>query len=115
MDEARLARLRALIEAGEEWRFYLWGPWRRMSRAVLRADRWECQMCKARGRYSRAVLVHHVKRLRDRPDLALSPMDPATGERQLISVCRACHRAEHPEALAPRARDAEPPTAERWD
>lgn len=115
MSQARLERLRALIAEGQEHRFYLWGPWRRLRAEVLRMDRYECQLCRARGRYARAVLVHHVKHLQDRPDLALSIYDPDTGERQLVAVCADCHRREHPEALVIAPRRAETISAERWD
>lgn len=112
----RLEELRDLIDQGAEARFYFWAEWRGGVREqVLRLDHWECQRCKARGRYARAEIVHHVKHLRDRPDLALSIWDPATGERQLVSLCKACHEAEHPEALTRYEPTREPVTAERWD
>ena len=115
INAARLETLRRLIDSGEEARFYSWGAWLRTREQVLRLDRFECQACKARGRYSRAVIVHHVKHLRERPDLALSVTDPDTGERQLVSLCKACHEAEHPEGLRQCAPAAPPITAERWD
>lgn len=113
---ARLAELQGLIQDGAEARFYWWSEWREQLRPdVLRLDHYECQLCKARGRYARATIVHHVKHLRDRPDLALSVWDPDTGERQLVSVCKACHEREHPEALHVFAPATAPITAERWD
>ena len=111
----RLDELRGLIDQSRQQLFYWWPEWFRLRDAVLRLDRFECQLCKARGRYSRAVIVHHVKHLQDRPDLALSIWDPDTGERQLVSVCKACHEREHPEALTRYERTHEPLTAERWD
>ena len=112
----RLERLRRLIADGREHAFYLWGPWRRLRREVLDMDRHECQFCRARGRYSRAEIVHHIKHLRERPDLALSIWDPETGERQLAAVCRACHEMEHPEAMVHLPRRSERfETPERWD
>ena len=115
---SRLEQLRALISTGNEASFYQWGAWAGpdgIRQAVLKLDRYECQMCKARGRYSRGTIVHHVKHLRDRPDLALSLYDPDTGERQLITVCKACHEAEHPESLRQMAATKPPLTPERWD
>jgi len=114
----RLEQLRALISTGNEASFYQWGAWAGpdgIRQAVLKLDRYECQLCKARGRYSRGTIVHHVKHLRDRPDLALSLYDPDTGERQLITVCKACHEAEHPESLRQTAAPKPPLTPERWD
>ena len=114
--DAQLAELRGLLAEGHGDRFYSWRVWRdRVRPAVLKLDRYECQRCKARGRYARADIVHHVKHLDQRPDLALSLFDPDTGERQLLSVCKSCHEELHPEALAV-CQAAEPPvTAERWD
>ena len=60
------------------------------------------------------IAFHHVKHLRQRPDLALSIWDPDTGARQLVTVCKACHEREHPESLR-RSVPAAPLTAERWD
>lgn len=121
ISQTRLDRLRRLIDAGQEARFYWWPEWadpdpaRGTRAAVLKMDNFECQICKARGRYSRGTIVHHVKHLRERPDLALSIFDPDTGERQLVTVCKACHEEAHPESLRRREPSAEPITTERWD
>lgn len=87
-----------------------------MRAEVLRLDHGECRECRVkRHRHSRAVIVHHIKHLRDRPDLALSIWDPDTGERQLEAICKTCHEAEHPESLRQYAPTAPPISAERWD
>lgn len=113
---AWLPRLEGLIEAGEETKFYSWRQWRRLAQKVReKLDNNECQLCKARGRYRRGTIVHHVKHLQDRPDLALSVWDPDTGERQLITVCKQCHELEHPESLRQFQAKKEPVTVERWD
>ena len=111
----QLARLQQLIAAGQEDLFYSWQSWRRVRDYVRRLDHYECQRCKARGRYRHGDIVHHVKHLRERPDLALSVFDPDTGERQLLTVCKQCHEEEHPEALVICAPKAPPVTEERWD
>jgi len=117
----RLDKLRRLIAAGNEARFYWWPEWadpdprRGIRAAVLKMDNYECQICKARGKYSRGEIVHHVKHLRERPDLALSMYDPATGARQLITVCKRCHEEAHPESLRQCQAAAPPITPERWD
>lgn len=112
---AWLPRLEALAAAGEEAAFYSWPEWRELRPQVLKLDHYECQLCKARGRFRRGYIVHHVKHLRDRPDLALSVYDPDTGERQLVTVCKRCHELEHPESLRQFAPQKEPVTVERWD
>ena len=114
----RLEQLRKLTATGHEELFYSWSEWAGpdgIRQAVLKLDNCECQICKARGKYSRGSIVHHVKHLRERPDLALSVYDPDTGERQLVTVCKACHEEAHPESLRRCAPAAEPITMERWD
>lgn len=108
-------RLRQLISDGREGVWYNGAAWEHMRQAVLKMDRYECQRCKARGRYHKAEIVHHVKHLKDRPDLALSIYDPDTGDRQLISVCKQCHEDLHPEAQRQYRPKGKPVTAERWD
>lgn len=115
MSEYLLQRLLALIANGNEEEFYWWPEWRSLRRSVLKLDKNECQCCKRKGRYSRGYIVHHVKHLKDRPDLALSIYDLETGERQLETICKRCHEAEHPEALRQFKPAAPPLTEERWD
>ena len=112
----RLLQLRSIIQSGEAARFYDWPEWDSLRNQVLELDHWECQLCRRNHRYRRAALVHHVRHLKDRPDLALSIYDPETAERQLLSVCRPCHEALHPERQRKRIlKCAQPLTAERWD
>ena len=112
----RLAELRALIQVGHESAFYAWPEWRALRPEVLRLDRRECVRCRElRHKYRRASIVHHVKHLRERPDLALSVWDPETDERQLISVCKDCHEELHPESQRQFKSIRAPLTAERWD
>lgn len=108
------SHLLELISQGREAAWYNSKAWRTVRDQVLALDNHECQRCKARGKYARAEIVHHVKHLKDRPDLALSVWDG--GERQLVSLCRACHEALHPErAVTPRKGGGDPVTLERWD
>lgn len=107
-----------LVEAGQEHLFYCSRDWQRKRRKILRQDRFECQICKARGKYRKAVLVHHVQHLKDRPDLAMSDtyIDGSGSEhRQLISVCKECHETVcHPERMRQnRAKTFS--QEERWD
>lgn len=105
--------LQSLIDQGKEVNWYNSAAWEHMREQVLKLDNYECQLCKAKGRHSKAAIVHHVKHLKDRPDLALKIWDG--NERQLISVCRACHERLHPErAIQPRV-GKKPVTNERWD
>lgn len=87
--------IKSLVDTGQELQFYTSALWKRKRVEVLTLDKHECQLCKQRGKYTRAEIVHHVKHLRNRPDLALCVRDPETGERQLVSLCRACHISIH--------------------
>ena len=114
MTPEKLARLTAMLAAGRENVWYNSGDWQAVRDAVKRIDH-ECIICKAAGRHSATRYVHHVKHLRDRPDLALSIYDPDTGERQLICVCKQCHELLHPESQRQYRPSKTPVTAERWD
>ena len=100
--------------ADEPLRFYNSKAWERLSAAVRKMDHYQCVQC---GSMRRPLIVHHVKKLKDRPDLALSLRDPDTGERQLITVCKRCHERLHPEALQEQKQMAksEEIASERWD
>ena len=112
----RLQELQELIKAGHEIEFYSWPEWRALRAEVLRLDKRECTRCRdLRHRFRPAKIVHHVRHLKDRPDLALSVYDPETGERQLVSVCKACHEELHPESQRQYKHILAPLTVERWD
>ena len=100
--------------ADEPVRFYGSKDWDKVSAMVRKADHYQCVLC---GSARRPLIVHHVKHLKDRPDLALSLRDPDTGERQLITVCKRCHEKLHPEALQEKRSEkkVDEISAERWD
>lgn len=112
----RLRQLIKLLECGNEHQFYCWGEWLELREYVFtKLDHCECQICRSKGRFRKGYIVHHVKPLRQRPDLALSVYDSETGERQLITVCKRCHEELHPESLKSYASAKKPITEERWD
>ena len=100
--------------ADEPVRFYSSKDCDKVSAMVRKSDHYQCVLC---GSARRPLIVHHVKKLKDRPDLALSLHDPDTGERQLITVCKRCHEKLHPEALQEQktAAKSEEIASERWD
>lgn len=109
-------RIRQLIDAGNEHLFYCSTEWRKLRARVIADGHNECTICRSRGKYSRAVVVHHIKHLKDRPDLALTEFDPVTKCRQLIPLCKACHEDQHPERMQAEGWQPKPPvTEERWD
>ncbi len=88
--------------------FYKTGAWLRKRQEILMRDHHECQRCKERGGYSRGVVVHHIKHLDARPDLALV-------DDNLMTLCEVCHNLEHPEKLGQQeAAERRHLTAERW-
>lgn len=97
-----------LIATGNIKKFYLsktiWIPKRR---EILKRDHNECQECKKLGKYSPAEVVHHIKHLKDRPDLALT-------DSNLESVCSDCHNKLHPEK-AFKYKKKKKVNEERWD
>lgn len=88
--------------------FYKTGIWVRKRTEILERDNHECQRCKDAGGYSKGNVVHHIKHLEDRPDLALD-------DDNLMTVCEACHNALHPERMrTPEASKRRQITPERW-
>jgi len=74
------------------YKFYRSAAWIHKRQEILQRDNYECQLCKAKGRFSRATCVHHIKHLNIYPELGLE-------ESNLISLCDACHNDEHPEKI----------------
>ncbi|KOA76605.1 HNH endonuclease [Clostridium botulinum] len=72
--------------------FYKSTVWINKRKEILKRDHNECQRCKLKGRFSKAECVHHIKHLKNRPDLALE-------DNNLISLCFTCHNEVHPEKL----------------
>ena len=69
--------------------------WRGLRARILLAAGWACARCDRT-----ASVVHHVKPLRDRPDLAFEPSN-------LQALCGPCHEAEH-------ERNGTTPGKEAW-
>ncbi|MCW6079264.1 HNH endonuclease [Clostridium sporogenes] len=80
------------IEQGYVKTFYKSTEWINKRKDIIKRDKKECQRCKVNGGYHKAECVHHIKHLRDRPDLALT-------DSNLISLCYTCHNEVHPEKL----------------
>lgn len=116
MTDKFLQWLVALIHTGDVHPFYVTPEWRALSRRIISQDK-ECQICKARGSFGPADLVHHVKHVKQHPSLALDEFFFEDGQRRrnLISVCRDCHETVcHPERLRKRVHSGYA-NQERWD
>ncbi|MEB9549541.1 HNH endonuclease [Bacillus cereus] len=78
-----------LYEQDNIIKFYKHPYWYKHIRIqALERDHYECQECKRQGKYSKGRNVHHIKELRDRPDLAYVLSN-------LETLCIQCHNKEH--------------------
>ena len=93
MTEQYLSWLKDLIEKNDLAPFYQSREFRAVSNRVLKEQR-ECQVCKERRLYGPAEIAHHIYRVKEHPELALSVYTPE-GERNIIAVCRKCHNEIH--------------------
>lgn len=80
--------IRVLIAENRTEVFYNSKPWRRLSRRMIKAAHGECRMCSDAHRLTPAVLVHHIKHLREHPELAYT-------ESNLMPLCHDCHERIH--------------------
>lgn len=105
--------LKQLLKTGDYRKFYRIRAWRMLRKQVLSDDHNECQSCKAKGMYTKADTVHHVKYVHKHPDLTLSKHyidDDGKKQRQLVSLCHRCHDLHHKHGNKPK----KPVTIERW-
>lgn len=119
MTQKFLNWLQGLIAAGDVHPFYVSDEWISLSSYVRhKLDRDECQICKERGKFRRAELVHHEKHVKKFPHLALDIYyvdSDGEKKRNLRSVCKDCHEYVcHPERLR-KKRWQSFTTEERWD
>ena len=93
--------IKKLIAAGQIRLFYRDYFWRRLALDVIEENHRECYQCKLMGKYTRARLVHHVKYLKEHPELAYSRTytDKDGEHMQLMPLCHACHERIHERGL----------------
>ncbi|PGS60624.1 HNH endonuclease, partial [Bacillus cereus] len=83
MKPLTVQEIRSLYEKDKIVKFYKHRYWSKHIRLqALERDNNECQACKRLGEYRKGRNVHHIKELRDRPDLANNLETPQ------------CHNAE---------------------
>lgn len=80
------------LKRGDTKQFYRSEEWINKRKEILKRDNKECQRCKGNGKVGKGECVHHIKHLKDRPDLVLA-------DSNLISLCYTCHNEVHPEKL----------------
>lgn len=73
-------------------KFYKSTAWQAVRETAMRRDRYLCVDCMAKGLYTPAEEVHHIRELT--PD---NIGDPAVSLNldNLVSLCRECHKARH--------------------
>lgn len=97
-----------LYEQDKIIKFYKHPYWYKNIRLkALERDNHECQSCKRKGKYSKGRNVHHIKELRDRPDLAYN-LD------NLETLCIRCHNDEHEKEKNIIKRKCVIDDVERW-
>lgn len=70
-------------------KFYRSYAWRQKRVDIISRDNKECQWCKLEGKVTTDnLIVHHIKELKDRPDLRMD-------NDNLITVCFDCHEVHH--------------------
>jgi len=106
--------IRDLIDRDEVHKFYESKEWRRLRKEVLKDYKSECQICKAKGEYTKANHVHHNQFVRHHPRLALTRKYIFRSKEyvNLVPVCKDCHETVcHPKRLK---HDKELINKERW-
>lgn len=92
MTPSLLRQLNQLIKDDEVQKFYKWKEYRIIRAKARQRDNNECQMCKADGKQGSYGACHHVKEVRDHPELALTLSN-------VTIVCKFHHNVLHPEKL----------------
>ena len=97
--------IRYLISINRLDKFYHSKYFKAIKREVLKEQHYECQRCKEVGKLTivkeyikRSGVVHHVKYVREHPELALSKYyvdEFGKQQKQLIVLCNECHEIEH--------------------
>ncbi|EJS13420.1 hypothetical protein IKS_03499 [Bacillus cereus VDM062] len=77
-----------LIRDDKLMKFYKSREWRELRLKALKRDNFECCMCRDKGKYRKADCVHHIKEVKEYPELALT-FD------NLMSLCNTCHNEVH--------------------
>ena len=89
--------IKELIRQGRLYKFYKSTEWLKLKAAVLSDAHNECVKCRAKGKISKAVEVHHVQWVKKHPELALSRTYTYKGQtyQNLLPLCHDCHDEEH--------------------
>ena len=108
-------QIRQLIREHRTAEFYNDRKWRAQQAKVLHDQHYECQYCRAAGKYTRARYVHHVNHLKDHPELAYSETyidQSGEPQKNLVACCFSCHEAQHPDRFTRERKGFS--NEERW-
>lgn len=83
-----LDKLEGYIKEDTMIPFYKSKEWRKLRAIAKRRDHYECQLCKGAGSYAQGEMVHHIKEVKDYPELALTLNN-------LQTLCNSCHNRVH--------------------
>lgn len=110
-----------LYSIGRIDKFYHSKYFKRVKKEVLREQHYECQRCKEVGKLrivkptiKRSGVVHHVKEVKEYPELAISKYyhdELGRKHKQLIVLCNDCHEIVHERAYK---REPKFNNEERW-
>lgn len=76
---------------------------------VMKKHNYECQACKRRGRYRKAKNVHHIKPVKEYPQIEWS-----LNENNLEAVCIQCHNELDEKHLIKKDKKKSYMNEERW-
>ena len=98
MTEELLNFIKECIKQDNLLPFYIKKIWKDKRKIIIKRDHCECQACKRNGKIkivkqeskdkNQRAYVHHIKHLRDYPELALD-------DSNLETLCFTCHELEH--------------------
>lgn len=98
MDADFMNFINSCIEKDNMHPFYVCTQWKKKRIEIFKRDHGECQVCRRKGKLTvlqlnskdrrRRAYIHHVKHLRDSPELALT-------DSNLETLCFECHELEH--------------------
>lgn len=118
MDDYFLEFVNNCIAKDDMHPFYVSTRWKHKRKDIFMRDHGECQACRRKGKLTvlqlnskdrkRRAYVHHIKHLRDAPELALT-------DANLETLCFECHELEHIEERHQFENEKERYTnEERW-
>ena len=83
-----LDQIQKMISDNDLSPFYNDRYWRNLTMEIIKNNHNECTLCKQRGKYTQAQMVHHIEPLKQSPELAYN-------RDNLMPLCNDCHDRVH--------------------